>query len=74
MGLSVEERVMVAKDRALDDLINLTGDGYWHRTPEIRKQIRDIASKLAMPDNSKKTLKALRSYINGEEHLFFAKT
>lgn len=69
--ITTEQKVQVAKDRAADELTDLIGDGYWNRTADEKRTIRGIAKLLALPDNSKKTLAALHSYINGEEEMFF---
>jgi Tol biopolymer transport system component len=68
---TTKQIVMVAKDRAIDELYDLTGDGYWNRSAKDRSQIRKIAKAIAMPDG--KSIAALKSWINGEEYMFFEK-
>ncbi len=65
------KKIQVAKDRAIDELTDLVGDGYWNRSPSERAQIRDIANLISLHDDVDTTLAAMYSYINGEEDLFF---
>jgi len=73
--ITTEQRVMVGKDRLLDELtdLNESAEGYWNI--EDRAQIRRLGAILAMPDDSEETLEALieAGYINGEEHIFWGR-
>ena len=69
--INTEQKIQVAKDRAIDELSDLVGDGYWNRSRQEKQYIREIGKLISLPDDSEETLTALDSYINGEEELFF---
>ena len=71
MALTTEQIVQVAKDRAVTELTDLVGEGYWHLTEEDKQIVKEIGKLLSLPDNSKETLILLDSYINGEEEMYF---
>ena len=73
--ITTEQKVQVAKDRALDELMELfdSAHGYWNLTKVVKNEIREVCRLVSLPDNSQETLKALDSYVNGEEDLFFQK-
>ena len=69
--ITTKQRVQVAKDRAIDELHEMVGGGYWNLTDEERQQIIGLAGLISLPDDSEETLKALFQYVNDEEELFF---
>ena len=67
----------MAKDRALDWLREILAEdamkhhGYFNWPAGQKKALREVAMLLALKDDSELTLKAMDSYINGEEEAFF---
>ncbi len=71
--ITVAQVIMVAKDRAVDDLRDLVGAGYWRLDAKGKRSARKMARLISMPDNDKNTLSALKrgGYVNGEEGAFY---
>lgn len=75
MNLSTKQKVMVGKDRAIDELYDIIriNSGYWDLSPERSARIKTIANLLTMDDDSEDALKEADrlGFINGEEELFY---
>jgi hypothetical protein len=73
MKLTVAQKIMVAKDRAVDDLRDLVNAGYWNLSDNDKRIARKIATMIASPDDDKKTLAALKrgGYVSGNEGMFY---
>lgn len=75
MAASKKEQVMVAKDRAIDELTDLirTARGYWNLTPDEMRRVQEVGSFLAMPDEHEVAWVAADAlgFLNGEEEMFF---
>jgi len=73
--LTIRQKVLVAKDRAGDELATLLNDanGYWNLKPEDKKAVERIARFLGMPDSRQTTLDEAEKLclLNGEEYLFW---
>ena len=62
---------MVAKDRAISELASIADGGYWNLEPKDKLRVREIGRLLSLPDDTKTTLRAMSSYVYGEEKMFF---
>jgi hypothetical protein len=75
--LTVEERVVVGKDRLWDDILSFVEDhpgGYLAMSKEERDRFRRALRLMSLPDDARITLNALRpNYINGEEYLYYSR-
>jgi len=79
MKITREQRIQVAKDRALFDLADLADlnrgndntTGYWMMDDKRRVQIQKLASLISLPDNEEATESALGAYIDGNEESYF---
>ncbi len=73
--ITTKQRVLVAKDRALDDLSDLvrSNHGYLHFDDENKRLVNRIATLLCMVNSDPATLVFAKhiGYINGEEEVFF---
>lgn len=73
--ITTEQKVQVAKDRAIDSLIDIVHvkSGYWNLNNREKDILRKIARLISLPDNSQATLQELHEYISGEEEMYFQK-
>ena len=68
-----EQKVQVAKDRAISELDNLAKEGYWKCNQEKKDRIKLLGFFLSHNDKDDYTLSLALAlnYINGEEEMYF---
>lgn len=75
MSITLEQKVMVGKDRLIDDLADMinSNEGYWNLNKAEKATVKRLATILMLEDNSEITLEMLNEsgYINGEEEIFW---
>ncbi len=73
MAITTEQRVQVAKDRALDELQVVTGLGYLHMDAQHKIRLQALAGLLYIDDSHPCAYDMANSLnlINGEEYLYF---
>lgn len=72
MKLSISEIVVIAKDRAIDQMTDYP-DSYSLLSEGQRETIRELASFISMPDDKKETLKIAEklNLVSGDEDEFY---
>jgi len=77
MELTIAQQVLVAKDRAMDELTEINNDahGFWNLDPERMTRAMQIGLFIGLDNDQQSTLDMADKlgFINGEEDMFWQK-